>query len=80
MKSEELPLATLSEAEAPPAMVIGGGEDPIVDRRDCEDLAAALHTERLVFYDGAGHDLMLDSCWPRVSAAVADFARGIAAR
>lgn len=78
LQKEELPIAALSAAEVPPALVIGAAADPIVDRQDCEALAASLHTEQLLWLEG-GHDVMLDVCWPQVSAAVADFARGIAA-
>lgn len=78
LQKEELPIASLSADEVPPAMVVGADEDPIVDRQDCEALAQALHTEQLLWLEGAGHDVMLDVCWPKVAAALVDFARSVA--
>eukprot|EP00892_Ulva_mutabilis_P001044 jgi/Ulvmu1/10940/UM007_0119.1 len=80
MKDEELPIAieSLREHEVPPAMVMRGGTDPIVDNKDCEDTASALRTSDILVFENAGHDLMLDTCWPQVSKAITEFASGIA--
>src|SRR5262245_5585080 len=52
-----------------PVLLVVGGLDPIVDRREAERLARASGAE-LRIVDGAGHWLLGGPCWQEVAALV----------
>jgi pimeloyl-ACP methyl ester carboxylesterase len=75
--TRQVPIAPPPPGPArPPAFVLGGKFDTVVDVEGLEELAAAYGTTAVVV-DGLAHDVMLDARWREVAAAVRAFADGL---
>lgn len=76
---DETPLPPLDRARAPPALVLGGDADTIVDVAALHEAADWLGCGPPTVLEGMGHDVMLDVGWERAVAAIDEWGRGVAA-
>lgn len=59
-----------------PTLVVGGDEDAFFDVDEWQDTASALGSE-LVIIPGAGHEIMLEQCWPSLVDHIDAFVSGL---
>ena len=75
---DEVPLSPIPESMCPPAFVLGGREDALVDIDAINETARYLYTSPVII-EGMGHDCMLDTSWLVAAQELLTFARDPAA-